>query len=328
MVGCAMKFSPWQQAVFDNALAAHLDAQLGHALLLVGPAFMGKGAVAEVLAKRLLCKSPYKDNLPCNCCRSCQLFAAKTHGDFQRVSFEPNDKGDKLRTEISVDQIRRLSQWFSLTPQLGGAQVAIIEPADAMNVSSSNALLKTLEEPAPNRFLLLVTSKPGRLPATLRSRCQRLEFRLPSPEIAKTWLRTQGYAENESEAAFAAARGHPGLAADWLSHGGLQVRREVQADLNAVGSGRMSPVELAQRWLSDDQGELRLRFAADLALEAGACRLGARVATLDGVVAPNDFFKLSAWLDALNRTREQLHTPVRSDWVLAGLLHEWRTMFQ
>lgn len=328
MVGYSVKFSPWQQEVFDHALAAHLEGRLGHALLLVGPEQMGKSAVAEALAMRLLCKSPNQDRLACQHCCSCQLFAAKTHGDFQRVSFEPNDKGDKLRTEISVNQIRRLSEWFSLTSQLGGAQVAIIEPADAMNISASNALLKTLEEPAPNRFLLLVTSKPGQLLATLRSRCQRLEFRLPSSAVAKRWLQEQGFAADEMETALAAAHGHPGLAADWLSHGGLQIRREVQADLNAIGSGRMSPVELAQRWLADNQGELRLRFVAELVLEAGSRLLGVRPAAGDGLAAPADFLKLSAWFDALNRVRGQLQTPVRSDWVLAGLLHEWRILFE
>jgi DNA polymerase-3 subunit delta' len=322
------RFAPWQQAVLDSALAAHAEQRLGHALLLIGPAQMGKVDVALALAQRLLCKTPGADNLACGRCRSCQLFAAETHGDFKRVSFEPNEKGDKLRTEISVDQIRRLGQWFSLTPQMGGAQVAVIEPADALNIASANALLKTLEEPAPNRFLLIVTSKPGRLPATIRSRCQRLEFRLPSRAVALAWLREKGHPEDSAAPALDAALGHPGLAEDWLSHGGLTLRKEVRADLNAVGSGQMSPVELAQRWLADEQAELRLRFSADLALEAAAGRLGAGTVTRGGLNAPSDFSRLSDWFDAVNRTREQLRAPLRHDLILAGLLHQWRSMFQ
>ena len=322
------RFAPWQQVVIDNALAALAENRLGHALLLVGPAQLGKLEVATALAQRLLCTNPDAGNLACGRCRSCQLFAAETHGDFKHVSFEPNEKGDKLRTEISVDQIRRLGQWFSLTPQMGGAQVALIEPADALNTASANALLKTLEEPAPNRFLLIVTSKPGRLPATIRSRCQRLEFRLPAREVALAWLRGKGHPEEAAVPALDAALGHPGLAEDWLSHGGLALRKEVRADLNALGSGQASPVELAQRWLADEQAELRLRFSADLAMEAAACQLGATAATRGGLNAPRDFSRLSDWFDAVNRTRDQLRAPLRHDLILAGLLHQWRSMFQ
>lgn len=329
MAGAGMSaFAPWQQEVIGNALAAHAEGRLGHALLLVGPAHMGKERVAEALAKRLLCSSPGADALACGHCRSCQLLAAQTHGDFMLVGLEPNDKGDKLRSEITVDQIRRLGQWFSLTPRLGGAQVAIITPADAMNASAGNALLKTLEEPAPNRFLLIVSSRPGRLPATIRSRCQRLEFRLPARVNAQQWLREQGFAEAEIEPALDAARGHPGQAAEWLAQGGMQLRRAVQADLEAVGKGRIGPVELAQRWLGDEQGELRLRFAGDMALEAASRQLGAAAPKPDGLTVPADFQKISEWFDALNRTREQLRAPLRNDLVLAGLLRDWRTMFE
>lgn len=330
-----MRFAPWQQAIFDSAVQAHVQGRLGHALLLLGPAHMGKHEVAEALAKRLLCSTPRADGFACGACRSCQLFPAQTiglvnthaHADLQRIGLEANEKGDKLRTDISVDQIRRLGQWFSLTSQFGGAQVAIIEPADAMNISASNALLKTLEEPAANRFLLIVTSRPGRLPATIRSRCQRLEFRLPSTAEAKTWLNTQGFAEGDIDLALSAARGNPGLAAEWLRSGGLDVRREVAKALNAVGSGKAGAIEVAQQWLADEHGELRLRFAADLALEMVGGKLGVSGGVV-GLTAAEEVTTISNWFDALNRTREQLRAPVRNDLVLAGLLLEWRTMFQ
>src|SRR6185503_5693051 len=111
-------------------------------------------------------------------------------------------------------------------------------------------------------------------------------------------------------------------------NGGLALRKEVRSDLNALGSGQTSPVELAQRWLSDDQAELRLRFSADLALEAAAAGLGASQATRGGLNPPRDFSRLSEWFDTVNRTREQLRTPLRHDLILAGLLHQWRSMFQ
>ena len=321
-------FSPWQQRVFDGATAALSENRLGHALLLQGAPLLGKMQVASALAQRLLCKSASGQQQACGQCTACQRFVAGTHGDFRHVSFEPNDKGDKIRTEIVIEQVRLLGQWFSLTPQLGGAQVAIIEPADAINFAANNALLKTLEEPSSNRYLLLVTSRPSRLPATIRSRCQRLEFRVPAREESLAWLRRQGHTSDVIDAALEMARGHPGLADDWLSHGGLQLRRELQADLNAIAANKKGPVELAQRWLADDQAELRLRFAAELALEAAQLATGAGVAKEGGLTTPKDFTKLSAWYDAMNQTRSQLRAPVRNDLVLAGLLREWRTMMQ
>ncbi|MEO7251971.1 MAG: DNA polymerase III subunit delta' [Arenimonas sp.] len=331
-----MKFAPWQQQVFDSAVQMHVQGRLGHAQLLVGPPHLGKRAVAEALANRLLCAAPRADGFACGQCRSCRMFPAQTiglvttqaHADLQRVGLEPNEKGDKLRSEITVEQIRRLGQWFSLTAQFGGAQVAIIEPADLMNHFAANALLKTLEEPSPNRFLLIVSSRPGRLPATIRSRCQRLEFRLPPADVATACLRERGFGDDQIGPALMAARGNPGLAEHWLGDGGLQLRSEVLEQLEAVGAGRADAVATGQRWMADDSAELRLRFVADLALEAAAGRWQAGPPTARRLTGPRDFMTLSNWFDSVNRAREQLRAPLRHDLVMAGLLHEWRNMFQ
>lgn len=316
-----MSLAPWQAEVYARAVRALAEGKLGHALLLAGPPDLGKREVAETLATRLLCTQPRADGLPCGSCRGCRLAPAQTNGlataqlhpDLQRIGLEPNEKGDKLRSEIVVDQVRRLSQWFALTPQFGGAQVALVDPADAMNTAAANALLKTLEEPAPGRYLLLVTSRPGRLPATIRSRCQRLEFRLPSEAESRAWLASQGFQGKRLESALAAARGNPGLAARWLREGGLELREGVLHQLEQVAGGRAAPVAVAQAWLGDEHGEARLRFAADLLLERAAA-------------APTDADLLGRLFDELNRLRAQLGAPLRLDLVLAGLLLEWRNM--
>ncbi len=318
--------SPWQQEILDKTLAIAAEGRLGHALCLVGPEKMGKLDVAQQLARALLCQSPKQNKQACGECRSCIFIKAGTHPDFLDITYEANEKTGKLFTNIVIDQIRRLSQWFSLTPQFGGAQVAIVHPADGMNYAACNALLKTLEEPSQNRFLILVTDKPGALPATIRSRCQRVQFRLPEPAQGLDWLKQRGYSADIAGPALGAARGHPGLALDWLEHGGLQLRRDVQADMNAVASNQMSPIELAQRWLGDDQADLRLQFAADLTLEAAGQLQGLPKPSKSSLTSTPDFMKLSQWYDALNRIRSQLGSPIRSDLLLAGLLSEWRSM--
>jgi DNA polymerase-3 subunit delta' len=269
--------------------------------------------VATRLAQGLLCTARGADGAPCGACRSCHLIQAGTHPDYQFVSFIPNKEGTKLRTEIIIDQIREMSDRLSLTPQYGSVQVAVIDPAEAINVNASNALLKTLEEPVPGRYLWLVSAHPGRLSATIRSRCQRLEFRLPPIAEARDWLRAQGHATAAADEALEAARGHPGLAHEWLSGEGMAVRREVAADLTRLARGEGAASETAQRWVAGENLDLRLRHAADLALlQAGRLTDPARARSL------------AAWFDHANRVRDLLRTTVRSDLALVELLMGWR----
>ena len=301
-------FSPWQQRAYEQAAAALDAGRFGHGLLVCGPAGLGKRAVVDRLALRVLCGGEPAPND-----RNAQLVAAGTHPDLRVVSFIPNKAGDKLRTEIVIEQIRELSQQFNLTPQYGLAQVAIVDPADAVNRSAWNALLKTLEEPAPGRYLWLVSAEPMRLPATIRSRCQRLEFKLPPREEALAWLREQGWPEKSAAEALDAARGHPGLADEWLRGEGLALRRQVADDLDKLERGQGAAVDIAQRWSSDEFAGLRLRHAADLAVTRASALTD--MARID---------KLAAWFDRANRTRDLLRTTVRGDLAMVELLMAWR----
>jgi DNA polymerase III subunit delta' len=314
-------FSPWQQRIYAQATAALDSGRLGHGLLFCGPARLGKRALAEHLAKRILCVARDAAGEACGHCRSCQLLAAGTHPDFAVTTLELNKEGTKLRTEIVIEQIRHLSERMALTPQYGGAQIVILDPADAINHAACNALLKTLEEPHPGRYLWLISAQPGRLPATIRSRCQRLEFRLPPAQEAMAWLESRGHAAASAAEALEAARGHPGLADYWLREGGLALRREVSDDLAAVSRGARSPAETAQRWAGASDLEARLRHAADLAV-AEATRLG--VGEAGGLTNARRIRTLATWFDAANRTRDLLRTTVRADLAVSELLLQWR----
>jgi DNA polymerase-3 subunit delta' len=303
-------FAPWQQRAYGLLVDIARSERLPHGLLLSGPSMLGKHDVAVAFSKWLLCERRDQSEFACGKCASCHFFSVGTHPDLIHVSRDYNDKGN-LRTEIVVDQVRKLGEWFTLTPARFGMQIAIIEPADAFNISASNALLKTLEEPLPGRLLVLVSADPSRLPATIRSRCQKLEFRLPPREEALAWLRGESKSKSAEEA-LDAARGHPGLAAQWLADGSLDLRRSVADDLRALTQGRASATATAQRWNADDSLALRLRFAADIALDA-AGRLTDPVRTR----------RLAAWFAAANRARDLLRTTVRADLLVAGLLLDW-----
>lgn len=330
-------FAPWQQRIYEQAAVAIDAGRLGHGLLFCGAARLGKCAVAERLAQRLLCMDRSADGEPCGGCRSCRLFAVRSqtdpvelrpdgslahpgghtgHPDFAQIGYGINLKAKppKSRTEIVIEQVRKLSEQMALTPQYGEVKIAIIEPADAINHAAANALLKTLEEPVPGRYLWLVSAHPSRLSATIRSRCQKLEFRLPPHAEALQWLQRQGHAATEAGEALDAARGHPGLAHGWLQGEGLALRREVAADLDGLSRGDLAVVETAQRWTGDDQVDQRLRFAADLAVAEAT----------GGLTDPLRARSLAAWFDRANRARELLRTTVRADLVVVELLMAWR----
>lgn len=307
------QLSPWQRRVYQQAAAALDAGRLGHGLLFCGPAQLGKRAVAERLAQRLLCRDRDAAGEPCGLCRSCHLLGTGAHPDYQLLSFVFNREGTRLRTEIVIEQVRRLSEQMALTPQYGGAQIVIIEPADALNHAACNALLKTLEEPVPGRYLWLVSANPSRLPATIRSRCQRIEFRLPRQDEALAWLCAQGHAQAAAVEALAAARGHPGLAHHWLQGDGIALRREVAADLEKLARGDAGALETAQRWAGDDAAA-RLAHAADLAVaQASEC-----------LTDPARARRLAAWFDRANRTRDLIRTTVRADLAIVELLMAWK----
>ena len=324
--------APWLHAPLRRCLDALASGRLPHALLVCGPAHIGKHAFADALVRTLLCRERV-DDASCGCCRDCTLYAAGTHPDWKYLSFEENEKTKAMRKEIVIEQVRDLGAWFALTPQRGGAQVALIEPAEAMNANASNALLKTLEEPMRDRYLLLLCESPMRLSATIRSRCQRIELQPPSAQAGLAWLRARGHDESIASTAFDAARGHPGLAAHWIEEGLLELRESVHADLAAIAAGTAQPLAVAAAWLSDDQAEQRLAFAADIAVDLHAQAVGARVTAAAAgsgrprtvrLTAGPDFPKLSAWFDAANRVRALLRTPIRGDLAVAGLLRDWR----
>ncbi|MEO6517427.1 MAG: DNA polymerase III subunit delta' [Pseudoxanthomonas sp.] len=330
-------FAPWQHRVYQQAVSALDSGRLGHSLLICGPAGLGKRAVAEALAHYVLCLDRQPQGQPCGCCRSCHLLGLRAqrdpvevrpdgalahpqghsaHPDLILVGYEWRMKPSppKPRTEIVIDQIRRLSERFEISAEFS-SRIAIIEPADAVNYHAWNAVLKTLEEPQTNRYLWIVASNPARLPATIRSRCQRLEFKLPLFDEALDWLVARGHSPAEAREALQAARGHPGLADEWLRSGGLALRKSVASDLEKLERGDIGVIETAQRWSSDELADLRLSHAADLVLaQAGS----------SGLTDPARLHKLATWFDAANRTRDLLRTTVRGDLAVVDLLLAWR----
>lgn len=186
---------------------ARQDDRLPHALLLAGPAGIGKLALAEVLAASLLCDAPTADGLACGHCTSCTWHASANHPDFRRIrpeAYEDEVIGDdeprasaktdrKKSEQIRIDQIRGLESFIQVGSHRG-RRVILIEPAEAMNEATANALLKSLEEPPAGVHFLLVSHAAERLLPTVRSRTRMMPLRIPEPGVALAQLKSLGIA--------------------------------------------------------------------------------------------------------------------------------------
>lgn len=231
---------PWQRPLWQQLC---VRTQHAHAYLLQGPAGIGKRALADCLAARLLCQQPQPLEA-CGQCKSCHLLAAGTHPDLYLLQPEEVDKA------IRVDQVRELVDFVVQTPQLGGRKVVVLEPAEAMNPNAANALLKSLEEPAGNTVMLLVSHQPSRLLPTIRSRCVQQRCPLPGPAESIAWLQLQLAQLDQQQASelLALAGGSPLTALQLFEQDVIGLRARVVEGIKKLLKQQLSPSQLADSW--------------------------------------------------------------------------------
>lgn len=191
---------PWQNELWQRW--QYLRLRLPHALLLKGPRGTGKLDFALHIAQSMLCEAPTNGGQGCGNCPSCHWFELGTHPDFRLLqpdSLAETDEDEERSAGkkkpprlISVEQVRSLADFANLSAHQGKYRVVVIHPAEAMNSSAANALLKTLEEPTPGMLMLLVSDRPQRLLPTIMSRCLSLAAPLPPRDASTAWLKEQG----------------------------------------------------------------------------------------------------------------------------------------
>ena len=317
----------WNESIREQLLGQGLD-RLPHAVLLVGPAGVGKTAFSEQLAALLLCESVASDLVACGKCHACQWLDAGNHPDFRRVAPDGDDEAEEGAAEkanekakkrspgmIKIAQIRELESFVFTGSHRNGNRVVLIAEADAMNSSAANSLLKILEEPPSSVYFILVSSKTKSLLPTIRSRCRVIPFGPPDVASATAWLADAGL-EKQAARYLQLAGGAPMRVAQWKEQGQLA---PIDALVDSLISPPSDPVALATRWdgLLKGDGVFRMenlvegvqRWLFDLAQErmAGEIRYHGGWPRPKGVENLNPTALMTAWREIGQFRRSARH---------------------
>ncbi|QJR79445.1 DNA polymerase III subunit [Alteromonas pelagimontana] len=228
---------PWFTERYLQIIDRLLKQKLHHALLLSGPAGIGKYELAITLAKVILCRNPTARGC-CETCQSCLLFDASTHPDFYALVSEK---------QLGVDKIREGIGKLSGMSQLGANKVLVIPAADLITESAANALLKTLEEPTNKTFIILLTAKAQHLLPTILSRCEKHFFSTPAPAQSLKWLKGNGV-DDVTPALLEAYGNAPLRLKQALTNESGISYREFCDGFDALLAGKKDALSLANDW--------------------------------------------------------------------------------
>ncbi|NQU70275.1 MAG: DNA polymerase III subunit delta' [Rhodospirillales bacterium] len=268
------------------------SGRLPHGWLITGPRGIGKATLAFRFARFVLSQDGNSGGLFGDAPVSLHTdpespvfrrVVSEGHGDLMTLERRMNKEGKRLRGSIVVDEVRAAGRFLSLTAGEGGWRVLIVDAADDLNSNAANALLKTLEEPPKRTLVMLVCHSPGRLPATVRSRCCRLALRPLSLELTEQLLarHAPGLADEEIKELAYLGEGSIGRSLRLVETGGLGIFSEIMSLLENLPGADISALHRLGDRLARPDAENAYRTATDLLTWwlARVIRTGARFRT-------------------------------------------------
>ena len=320
---------PWLQADYQRLWHSYQHNRLHHALLFGSAQGLGVEQLVQHLAQAMLCTAP-GDQGACQQCKGCQLYRAQTHPDLYWL--EPEKTGAPIR----IDAIRQIIAPINECAHQGGAKVIVLQQAGRLNLNAANALLKVLEEPAPNTYFFLLDEQITQLLPTLRSRCRQQVIKRPDEAQICAWLQTQFQAEvSLLRRAVARTGGLPLRALVAISEQGLAWQQHWQQGLIQLLQGQCSAVELAAQWQSIAPLEtlawlLQAVHACLIFKQAGQCDAlqALELDVLQQKTALFDMEKLFMLYDQLLTYTQQLMrlAPLNTTLLLESILMQWQQL--
>jgi DNA polymerase III subunit delta' len=281
------------QAAEETLLRQWASGRMHHAWLFAGPRGIGKATLAYRLARFLLSFPDFRRagertslSVPSESPVAHRI-AARGHADLISLERAYDAKAERLKSEIAVDDVRRVSGFFSRTAGEGGWRIAIVDAAEDLNTESANALLKILEEPPAHSLFVLVSHQPGRLLPTIRSRCLRLDLApLSQADTISVVEPMADQTPEEIERAARLSQGSPGRALELLNSQGAKyfdLLRQIMSRSQSLDlAAKISIADgLQGRDMAEDYtifSELLLTFVADMARRAAITGQGAALA--------------------------------------------------
>lgn len=283
----------WLQEFAESWRAGIERGRAPHALILLGPPGVGKRPAAAWLVRQHL---GLRDVPPI------PQYPAESpeHADLRWI--EPAED----KAAISIEQIRELVADLALTSYAGRGKAAVIAPANAMTVNAANSLLKTLEEPPGNTLLVLVADRTGRLPATIMSRCQRVQVRPPPAADGLAWLDRLRPGTDWQEALELAGNAPLGAIRTLEA---METHAAMRREFAAVAGARESAIAVAESWARLEPAfvlEWLARQVQGLVARAFGGATGGAIGGIDdSVLQRMDRQNLFCYLDTINRLRAQ-----------------------
>lgn len=232
---------PWHQTIWDKFSAARSRNHLPHALLLTGEEGIGKKRFAEKLVKSLLCHKPLDNQQACGQCNGCKTYLAGSNPDFLQIQIAED------KQQISVDQIRALSRFITLSRSFTAYRVILLHPGEAMNDNAANSLLKSLEEPAENTVIIIIATHLNQLLPTIKSRCQLLALPKPATAQALEWMQNYSPSLENAQARLDLSFGRPLLALE-ADEKDIKQASDLAEDILSVMEEKKSITEAAKTW--------------------------------------------------------------------------------
>jgi DNA polymerase III subunit delta' len=313
---------PWLKAAQQRLRTAFDAGRLPHSLLVLSVPGLGAEQLANWITALALCES--LGERPCDACASCRLLRADSHPDAHAVRLEEDAQ------QIKVDQVRELIESLTTKSYRGGYKVGVIENAEALNANGANAFLKTLEEPSADTVLIMLARPNHRLPATIASRCLRLNLRAPPPEMAIEWLRAHSSASDWG-AALSLAGGAPLRALQLDADGLAAIDADMRQCMAELAAGSADITLLADRWIRSHPGvrvawlENWITQRVEASMGAGASHQTAEPVRLPAALLKPKIRALFELLDAARDVRRLATTGMNQQLALEALLVGGRT---